>query len=225
MRNCREAREGSVCLISEGFVRYLREQKGGLDWNNYDPFLDEHVGVEDATTRSRPWLLRCWPCTAMACPCSRGASSSRTPLVTGRRVLLVLRPGKRFSMLSNCAIYHGNVDPTACPSSAGELGHGQASGTTGRRFILRHGPASLRVLAASRIAHCSFHLPPIAVPKGTTRRSLGRPCDGVGTSPRVGSYDIRSARTRARRRRPRASHAVVQVPGTPTGRAQARTTR
>merc|ERR1712167_518336 len=30
----------------EGFVRFLREQQGGLDWNNYDPFLDEHVGVE-----------------------------------------------------------------------------------------------------------------------------------------------------------------------------------
>jgi hypothetical protein len=30
----------------EGFVRFLREQRGGLDWNNYDPFLDEHVGIE-----------------------------------------------------------------------------------------------------------------------------------------------------------------------------------
>mmetsp|Transcript_12889 Transcript_12889/g.38369 ORF Transcript_12889/g.38369 Transcript_12889/m.38369 type:complete len:574 (-) Transcript_12889:38-1759(-) len=30
----------------EKFVRFLREQEGGLDWNHYDPFLDEHVGVE-----------------------------------------------------------------------------------------------------------------------------------------------------------------------------------
>ena len=30
----------------EGFVRFLREQRGGLDWNHYDPFLDEHVGIE-----------------------------------------------------------------------------------------------------------------------------------------------------------------------------------
>jgi len=30
----------------EQFVRFLREQKGGLDWNHYDPFLDEHVGIE-----------------------------------------------------------------------------------------------------------------------------------------------------------------------------------
>merc|ERR1712196_106861 len=30
----------------EKFVRFLREQQGGLDYNHYDPFLDEHVGVE-----------------------------------------------------------------------------------------------------------------------------------------------------------------------------------
>ena len=39
--------QGELSLSDfEGFVRYLREQKGGLDYNNYDPFLDEHVGVE-----------------------------------------------------------------------------------------------------------------------------------------------------------------------------------
>ena len=40
-------RQGELSLSDfEGFIRYLREQKGGLDWNNYDPFLDEHVGIE-----------------------------------------------------------------------------------------------------------------------------------------------------------------------------------
>ena len=39
--------QGELSLSDfEGFVRYLREQKGGLDWNNYNPFLDEHVGIE-----------------------------------------------------------------------------------------------------------------------------------------------------------------------------------
>ena len=39
--------QGELSLSDfEGFVRYLREQKGGLDYNNYDPFLDEHVGIE-----------------------------------------------------------------------------------------------------------------------------------------------------------------------------------
>ena len=39
--------QGELSLSDfEGFVRYLREQRGGLDWNHYDPFLDEHVGIE-----------------------------------------------------------------------------------------------------------------------------------------------------------------------------------
>ena len=39
--------QGELSLSDfEGFVRYLREQQGGLDWNHYDPFLDEHVGIE-----------------------------------------------------------------------------------------------------------------------------------------------------------------------------------
>ena len=97
----------------EGFVRFCREQQGGFDYNHYDPFLDEHVGVEGCHMQI--------PAVASAL---LAMHNDGVPMLTGRSSSLITRAFMTRSRKSGAGLLRPAGVDVRLPI-AGELGHGR----------------------------------------------------------------------------------------------------
>ena len=67
-------------MISSNLCGSCGSSEGGLNWNNYDPFLDEHVGIEGCHYEIPAVASTLLAMRRRRVDAGRGASSSRTPL-------------------------------------------------------------------------------------------------------------------------------------------------